>query len=123
VITDEENCDEASDEVNQGIVQPSEQNGRSDGQVGDNSIYVSPKTQISEQLAFNIDVDTDVNLAEGCSLPNDEITQATGQSSDQETGSDIETGEGSTIIIPANTRSDQIAENMIVNRDITRPVF
>jgi hypothetical protein len=39
VITDEEDCDEASDEESQENDQGSSQEARSDGNVGDNSVY------------------------------------------------------------------------------------
>jgi hypothetical protein len=65
VITDEEDCDEASDEVSQENNQNPSQEARSDGDVGDNSIYVSPQVQTSTLIAANLYVDTDV-VPEGC---------------------------------------------------------
>jgi hypothetical protein len=123
VIMDEENCEDANDEVNQANVQSADQEGRSDGEVGDNSFYVSPKFQTSEQVAYNVNVDTDVILADGCGMPTDELNQANVQSADQEAGSDIKTGdEGSMIIIPTNQRSDQISRNIGIDNDIIQPV-
>src|SRR5215203_703023 len=43
VITDEADCDEANDEVNQANEQSVDQGDRADGEVGDNGLFVSPK--------------------------------------------------------------------------------
>src|SRR5918994_4263086 len=123
VITDEEDCEEANDEVTQANLQGSNQQGRSEGEVGDNSIYVGPTVQVSEQISVNVYADTDVILVEGCDLPSDQVTQASVQGSNQGTSSDIEASEeGSTVLIPAYQRSGQTAEHVDINRDIIKHV-
>jgi len=122
VITDEEDCDEANDEVNQGNVQSVDQNGRSDGAVGDNGVYVSPKAQIAEEIGLNVNVDTDVFLT-GCNPPSDQLDQTNTQSSDQRTGSDIDAGEGSTVVIPAYQTSGVVARNIGVDNNVMQPVL
>jgi hypothetical protein len=124
VITDEEECEEANDEVNQPIAQSADQQeGRSDGAVGDNGVFVSPKTQLATQVALNLNVDTDVILVDGCNTPSDELTQAATQSSDQRTSSDVEGGSGSTIIIPSTQRVDVISRNIGIDNNVMQPVL
>jgi hypothetical protein len=121
VITDEDNCEDANDEVNQANIQGADQEGRSDGEVGEGSVYVSPKVQTSTQVGLNANVDTDVIFAD-CDVPSDEVNQANIQAADQEAGSDIGAGEGSSIIIPAEQRADVIGLNIGENTDVIRPL-
>jgi hypothetical protein len=123
VITDEEDCDEANDEVNQANVQSADQRGRSDGEVGDNGVYVSPKVQTAEQVGLNINVDTDVIMVDGCNPPSDPFDQSNTQSSVQGTGSDVMKGEDSTVVIPAYQTSGAVARNIGINNDEVRPVL
>jgi hypothetical protein len=123
LVMDEEDCDEANTEVVQANGQDSDQQADSEGRVGDNSFYVSPKYQISEQIAVNAHVDLDVVLVEGCT-PVDDITQVNAQRSDQGVGSDLSSsGSGTTAIIPANQRADKFAYNIGVNDDYILPVL
>jgi hypothetical protein len=123
LVMDEEDCDEANTEEVQANGQDSDQQADSEGRVGDNSFYVSPKYQISEQIAVNAHVDLDVVLVEGCT-PVDDITQVNAQRSDQGVGSDLSSsGSGTTAIIPANQRADKFAYNIGVNDDYILPVL
>jgi hypothetical protein len=117
VVTDEENCDEASNDVNQEISQPSEQQASRDVEAGDDSLYVGPIIQTSEQVGLNYNVDTDVILVEGCQ-PADDVNLETSQSSDQYYNRNIDAGEGSTLILPTDQREDQIAESRAINTDV-----
>jgi len=117
VVTDEENCDEASNDVNQEISQPSEQQASRDVEAGDDSLYVGPIIQTSEQVGLNYNVDTDVILVEGCQ-PADDVNLETSQSSDQNYNRNIDAGEGSTLILPTDQRADQIAESRAINTDV-----
>ena len=122
LVLSEEDCEDANDEVFQGNGQDSNQQARSEGRVGDNGVYVSPKTQTTAQIAYNVNVDVDVVLVEGCN-PSDDVVQANDQSATQGISSGLEASrDGSTTIIPAEQRSDQISGNIGVNRDIIRPV-
>ena len=122
LVLSEEDCEDANDEVFQGNGQDSNQQARSEGRVGDNGIYVSPKTQTSAQIAYNVNVDVDVVLAEGCN-PSDDVVQANDQSDTQGISSDLEVSrDGSITIIPGEQSSHQISGNIGVNRDIIRPV-
>jgi hypothetical protein len=117
VVTDEEDCDEASNDVNQEISQPSEQQASRDVEAGDDSLYVGPIIQTSEQVGLNYNVDTDVILVEGCQ-PADDVNLETSQSSDQYYNRNIDAGEGSTLILPTDQRADQIAESRAINTDV-----
>jgi hypothetical protein len=121
VITDKEDCEEASDSVDQANELSAGQEGRSDGNVGEGSLYVSPKVQQSTQFALNLNVDTDVILAEGC-IPRDNTSQANELSADQNAGGNIDEGKGSTIITPTIQNADQIERNQNVNNDVIQPV-
>jgi hypothetical protein len=122
VVMDEEDCDEANTEEVQANVQDSDQQAGSEGRVGDNSFYVSPKYQLSEQIAVNAHVDLDVVLVEGCN-PVDDITQVNAQESGQGIGSDLSSSPSGTAIIPADQRADKIAYNIGVNDDYILPVL
>ena len=123
LVMDEEDCDEANTEVVQANGQDSDQQADSEGRVGDNSFYVSPKYQLSHQVAVNAHVDLDVVLVPGCT-PVDDITQVNAQRSDQGVGSDLSSsGSGTTAIIPANQRADKFAYNIGVNDDYILPVL
>lgn len=124
LVMDEEDCDEANTEEVQANVQDSDQQADSEGRVGDNSFYVSPKYQLSEQIGVNAHVDLDIVLVEGCN-PVDDITQANVQRSDQGVGTpDLSSsGSGTTAIIPANQRADKFAYNIGVNDDYILPVL
>ena len=121
VITDPEDCDEASDEDSQENSQGSTQEARSDGNVGDNSVYVSPQVQTRTQVAANVLVDTDVVPA-GCN-PSDTVGQGNNQASSQDAGGDVETGEDSTTVVPVIQRTDSVAQNQNVNTDATIPTL
>lgn len=123
VITDEEDCDEASDEVDQANVQSVGQGDRADGEVGDNGLFVSPKVQTATEFGLNLNVDTDVVLVDGCNPPSDDLTQANAQSADQSTGSDVEAGEDSTIVDPTQQIANVFARNIGVENDVVRPVL
>ena len=120
IITDEEDCDEASDEESQENDQGSSQEARSDGNVGDNSIYVSPQVQTQTLVAGNLVVDTDV-VPEGC-VTNDEVNQENDQTPSQDAGGEVETGEGSITNIQILQRADTISRNDNVNTDATIPL-
>jgi hypothetical protein len=123
LVMDEEDCEDANDEVFQGNGQDSNQQARSEGRVGDNGIYVSPKVQTSEQIAYNVNVDVDLVLVEGCD-PSDEVVQANDQSDTQVISSGLEASkDGSTTIIPAEQRSEQRSGNIGVNKDVILPVL
>jgi hypothetical protein len=115
-----EDCEEASDEESQENNQGSSQEARSDGNVGDNSVYVSPQVQTNTQVASNLYVDVDVVQA-GCD-PSDTVGQANNQDSSQDAGGDVQAGEGSTTIVPVIQRSDNIERNQNVNTDATIPL-
>jgi hypothetical protein len=121
MVMDEEDCEAASNDVNQEISQPSDQQVSRDVEAGEDSFYVSPTIQSSVQAAFNYNADIDVVLGEGCE-PVDETTLATSQSANQETNRDIEAGEGSNLILPTYQREQQIADSRNINRDIIVPV-
>jgi hypothetical protein len=124
VVDDEEECDEATNESTQGIGQGSNQITGSQGQVGDNSIYVSPKTQFSAQSAINVNADFDIVLTEGCEPEEDTVSQVIVQQSGQGVGNDLEaSSEGSTTIVPVQQRSEQISESIGINDDIILPVL
>ena len=122
LVMHEEDCEKANDEVTQANGQASDQQAGSEGRVGDSSIYVSPKTQLAEQIALNANADVDVVLVDGCN-PNDEVTQANGQKSDQGISSDLESSPTGTAIMPADQRADKFAQNIGVNRDFILPVL
>lgn len=122
LVMDEEDCEEANTEVVQANGQDSDQQAGSEGRVGDNSFYVSPKYQLSEQIAVNAHVDLDVVLVEGCN-PVDDITQVNAQESSQGTSSDLSSSPSGTAIIPANQRADKLAYNIGVNDDYILPVL
>ena len=119
VITDEEDCDEASGEESQENDQDSSQEARSDGNVGDDSIYVSPQVQTTDLVAGNIYVDADV-VPEGCN-PTDTVNQENDQGSSQSAGGDVEYGADSIIEISTTQRAETIAFNHNVNTDATIP--
>ena len=119
VITDEEDCDEASSEESQENDQGSSQEARSDGDVGDNSIFVSPQVQTTEQVAGNVYVDVDA-VPEGCN-PTDTVNQENDQGSSQSAGGDVERGTGSIIEISTLQRAETIAFNHNLNTDATIP--
>jgi hypothetical protein len=119
VITDPEDCNEASDEESQENNQGSTQEARSDGNVGDNSVYVSPQVQTTTLVGANLYVDTDV-VPEGCN-PSDTVDQGNNQASSQDGGGDVQAGEGSTMIVPVIQNADTISRNDNVNTDVTIP--
>jgi hypothetical protein len=123
VITDEEDCEEANDEVNQANTQSVDQGGSNGGDVGDNGVFVGPRVQTAAEVGVNINTDTDVILVEGCNPPSDELNQANTQSVNQGTASDVEAGEGSTIVRPAFQRADVIARNIGHDTDVFAPVL
>jgi hypothetical protein len=120
VITDEEDCDEASDEVSQENDQNPSSEARSDGKVGDDSIYVSSQTQTTVLVAENVNVDTDV-VPEGCN-PNDRVNQDNDQSPSQIAGGDVETGENPITNLQIHQRAVALAENRNVDTDATIPL-
>ena len=120
VITDPENCDEASDEVSQGNNQDSTEEARSNGNVGDNSVYVSPQVQTTTLVGANLYVDTDV-VPEGCN-PADTVNQGNDQTASQDAGGDVEAGRNSIINIPTVQNADTVSRNDNVNTDATIPV-
>ena len=120
VITDPEKCDEASDEVSQENDQGSTAEARSNGNVGDNSVYVSPQVQTTTLVGANVYVDTDV-VPEGCN-PTDTVNQGNDQTASQDAGGEVQAGENSIINIPINQRADTISRNDNVNTDATIPV-
>ena len=120
VITDPEKCDEASDEVSQENDQGSTAEARSNGNVGDNSVYVSPQVQTTTLVGANVYVDTDV-VPEGCT-PTDTVNQGNDQTASQDAGGEVQAGENSIINIPINQRADTISRNDNVNTDATIPV-
>lgn len=117
VVTDEEDCEEASNDVTQEISQPSDQQASRDVEAGEGSLYVNPIVQTSEQVGYNINLDYDVILVEGCQ-PVDDVTQETSQSSDQQANRDIDAGEGSNLVLPTSQSAGQIAGNLQINEDI-----
>jgi hypothetical protein len=119
VITDEEDCDEASDEVSQENDQNPSSEARSDGNVGDDSVYVSPKAQTTVLVAENINVDTDV-VPEGCN-PGDRVNQDNDQSPSQIAGGDVETGENPITNLQIHQRAFALAENRNVDTETTIP--
>jgi hypothetical protein len=120
VITDEEDCDEASDEESQENEQSPSQEASSDGNVGDNSIYVSPQVQTTTLVAGNLVVDTDI-VPEGC-VTNDEVNQENEQTPSQEAGGEVErSGDGITNI-QVHQRADAISRNDNFNTDATIPL-
>lgn len=119
VITDEQNCEEANDEVSQANDQGSTQEARSDGNVGDNSVYISPQVQLATLVAGNTNVDVDV-VPEGCN-PTDTISQTNDQTASQDTGGEVEAGEGSIIQVPTYQNADTYARNDNINTDATIP--
>jgi hypothetical protein len=121
VITDPEQCDDARDEVSQANNQDSAEEARSDGNLGDNSLYVSPQVQTTTMVGANIYVDTDV-VPEGCK-PVDTVNQANNQDASQSAGGDVDAGVGSRIIIPIHQRADSIERNDNVNTDVTIPTL
>jgi hypothetical protein len=120
VITDPENCDEASDEVSQENNQDSTEEARSNGNVGDNSVYVSPQVQTTTLVGANLYVDTDV-VPEGC-IPNDTVNQENDQTANQDAGGEVQAGENSILNIPTNQRADTVSRNDNVNTDATIPL-
>jgi hypothetical protein len=121
VIMDEEKCEDANDEVTQGNVQDADQEAFSDGEVGEGSLYVSPKLQTSTQVALNVNVDTDVILAD-CGVPSDELTQVNVQTPTQRAGGTIEADEEHWIFVPTNQRADVIGLNIGEDTDVIRPL-
>jgi hypothetical protein len=119
VISDEEDCDEASDEVSQENDQNPTSEARSDGNVGDDSVYVSPKAQTTVLVAENINVDTDV-VPEGCN-PADRVNQDNDQSPSQIAGGDVETGEDPITNLQIHQDVFALAENRNVDTDATIP--
>jgi hypothetical protein len=120
VITDEEDCDEASDEESQENNQGSSQEASSDGNVGDNSLYVSPQVQTQTLVAGNLVVDTDI-VPEGCDT-NDSVSQENNQNPSQDAGGEVEDGTNSITNIQTYQRADTIARNDNVNTDATIPL-
>ena len=120
VITDEEDCDEASDEVSQENNQNPSQEARSDGNVGDNSVFVSPQVQTTTLVAGNVYVDTDV-APEGCDTT-DTVNQENNQTPSQDAGGEVEDGNNSITNIQTHQRADTISRNDNVNTDATIPV-
>jgi hypothetical protein len=120
VITDEEDCDEASDEESQENDQGSSQEARSDGNVGDNSIYISPQVQTQTLVGGNLVVDTDI-VPEGCN-PTDRVSQENDQNPSQEAGGEVEAGGGSITNIQVHQIADTIARNDNINTDATIPL-
>lgn len=120
VITDPENCDEANDEVSQGNNQDSTAEARSNGNVGDNSVYVSPQVQTTTLVGANVYVDTDV-VPEGCN-PTDTVNQGNDQTASQDAGGEVQAGENSIINIPVNQRADTVSLNENANTDATIPL-
>lgn len=121
LVMDEEDCDKANTKVVQANGQGSDQQAGSEGRVGDDSFYVSPKSQLSEQIAVNAHVDVDVVMVEGCN-PVDDITQVNAQESSQGTSSDLSSSPSGTAIIPSDQRADKFAYNIGVNQDVIAPV-
>ena len=119
VITDPEKCDEASDEVSQENNQGSTAEARSNGNVGDNSVYVSPQVQTTTLIGANVYVDTDV-VPEGCN-PTDTVNQGNDQTASQDAGGEVQAGENSIINIPINQRADTVSLNENANTDATIP--
>ena len=119
VISDEEDCDEASDEVSQENDQNPTSEARSDGNVGDDSVYVSPKAQTTVLVAENINADTDV-VPEGCN-PDDRVNQDNDQSPSQIAGGNVETGENPITNLQIHQRAFALAENRNVDTDATIP--
>jgi hypothetical protein len=115
-----EDCEEASDEESQENNQPSSQEARSDGNVGDNSVYVSPQIQTRTNVASNLVVDVDL-VSAGCD-PSDTVVQGNNQPSSQDAGGDVQAGEDSTTVVPVIQRTDSIARNQNVNTDVTIPL-
>jgi hypothetical protein len=120
VITDEEDCDEASDEVSQENNQDPSQEASSDGNVGDNSIYVSPQVQTSTLIAGNLNIDTDI-VPEGCDTT-DSVNQENNQTPSQSAGGEVEDGNNSITNIQTHQRADTISRNDNVNTDATIPL-
>jgi hypothetical protein len=112
VITDEADCDEANDEVDQANTQSIDQQDRSDGEV-------SPKYQYALEFGLNFNADSDVMLVE-CNPPSDDLSQANAQSIDQDTGND---GEGDMIVDITYQRADVFARNIGINNDVMKPVL
>jgi hypothetical protein len=119
VISDEEDCDEASDEVSQENDQNPSSEARSDGNVGDDSLYVSSQTQTTVLVAENVNVDTDV-VPEGCN-PSDRVNQDNDQSPSQIAGGDVETGENPITNLQIHQRAFALAENRNVDTETTIP--
>jgi hypothetical protein len=119
IITDPEDCDEASDEESQVNNQDSTREARSDGNVGDNSVYVSPQVQTNTQVALNLLVDTDIVPA-GCD-PSDTVGQVNNQDAVQNAGGDVQAGDDSRIVMPVIQRSDNVERNQNINTDATIP--
>jgi hypothetical protein len=119
VITDGEDCDEASSEESQENDQDSSQEARSDGDVGDNSIFVSPQVQTTTLVAGNVYADVDI-VPEGCN-PTDTVNQSNDQESSQSAGGEVEAGTGSTIEISTHQIAETIAFNHNINTDATIP--
>ena len=120
VISDEEDCDEASDEVSQETDQNPSSEARSDGNVGDNSVFVSPQVQTTTLVAGNLVVDTDI-VPEGCST-DDRVNQENDQEPSQEAGGEVKTGGDSITNIQIHQRADAFARNDNVNTDATIPL-
>jgi hypothetical protein len=121
VVTDEEDCDEATNDETQQISQSSDQLANRDVETGEDSLYVNPIVQTSVQAAFNYNVDTDVVLVEGCQ-PVDNVTTETSQSSNQQANRDIEAGEGSDLELPTYQRQVTIGQNHQINEDVYAPL-
>jgi hypothetical protein len=121
VVTDPEDCDEASNDETQQISQSSDQLADRDVQTGENSLYVNPVVQTSVQAAFNYNVDSDVVLVEGCQ-PVDNVNTETSQSSSQQANRDIERGEGSDLELPTFQRQVTIGQNHQINEDVYAPL-
>src|SRR5829696_890166 len=60
VITDEEDCDEANDDLNQANDQSVDETTGNDLEAGEDSTIVDPTRQVSNLFAQNIGVDNDV---------------------------------------------------------------
>jgi len=121
VVTDPEDCDEASNDETQQISQSSDQLADRDVQTGENSLYVNPIVQTSVQVAFNYNVDSDVVLVEGCQ-PVDNVNTETSQSSSQQANRDIERGAGSDLELPTYQRQVTIGQNHQINEDVYAPL-
>jgi hypothetical protein len=123
VVMDEEDCEEANSDISQRNERVAEQQANREGRQGENSLYVSPSVQTDQHLAFNLAMDTDIVLVEGCN-PTDNIEQESVVVSDQGLDSVIEqpSSGSSSAITPSYQTQNLHNQNMILNEDIIRPV-